>query len=390
MTKMSKKKTHEEFLKEINKVNTNIKIIWQYKTARDTIKVKCLNCTGEWEPTADSLLHKHGCPYCCHTPKKILIGFNDMWTTNQKLAELLANKEDGYKYTQYSNKKVDWKCKDCGNIIRNKTISDISLKGFICPKCGDGVSYPEKFMFNSLKQLLNKGFQTQLNKSTFKWCKNYKYDFYINEIYGIVETGGLQHYEDIKKGLWQSLEETQENDFDKEWLARKSGIKNYIIIDCRKSDMEWIKKSIMKSRLPILLGFKEEDIDWLKCHEYACSSLVKVVCDYWNNGIKNICDIVDITDLHRDTIRKYLKQGVELGWCDYNAKEESIKNIENNKILNSKKVKCIETGIIFNSITEAIGKIFDVKAYKISQCCKGERKFCGKLEDGTKLHWEYV
>lgn len=47
--------------------------------------------------------------YCCPAPRKILIGFNDMWATNLDVAKLLANPEDGYKYTQYSNKKVNWK-----------------------------------------------------------------------------------------------------------------------------------------------------------------------------------------------------------------------------------------------------------------------------------------
>ena len=34
----------------------------------------------------------------------------------------------------------------------------------------------------------------------------------------------------------------------------------------------------------------------------------------------------NIFNLHSSTINKYLKKGVEYGWCNYNPKEESIKN----------------------------------------------------------------
>lgn len=53
----------------------------------------------------------------------------------------------------------------------------------------------------------------------------------------------------------------------------------------------------------------------------------------------------------------------------------------------SKKVKCIETGEIFNSISEA-RKV--MKASHIVDVLFGRRNYSGKLPDGTKLTWEYV
>ena len=55
---------------------------------------------------------------------------------------------------------------------------------------------------------------------------------------------------------------------------------------------------------------------------------------------------------------------------------------------NRKKVKCITTGEIFDSITEA-SKKYKCKPSHIIQNCKGEIKSCSKLSDGTKLIWEY-
>jgi len=397
---MSKKKTHEEFVKELKNINPNIEVIGKYVGSIDNIKVKCLNCIGEWSPIAYSLIENRGCPYCAN--QKILIGFNDMWTTNPKLAKLLADPKDGYKYTQHSEKRVDWKCNCCGNIIKNKKISDYCSKGLSCSKCSDGVSYPNKFGFTFFEQIKNlsniKDFETE---KTFNWLM-YKFkrklrngflDFYFelnSKEYGIEMDGGF-HTKDNKM-TGRTKEESKFIDDEKDRLCKEYDIK-IIRIDCDKSELQYIKNSIMNSELPTLLNFKEKDIDWLKCHEFACSSLVKVICDHWDSGIKNINEIIKLTKLSRDTIRKYLKQGSILNWCDYNAENERIKNLKNMLIKSiksiSKKVLCIETGVIYNSISEAKRNVINGSSH-IADCCEGRQKTCGKLEDGTKLHWKYV
>lgn len=374
---MSKKKTHEEFVKELKNINPNIEVIGKYIGSRENIKVKCLKCTGKWEPMASSLLTDRGCPYCCSSPKKILIGFNDIWTTNPELAKLLANPEDGYKYTQYSHKKVDLKCLDCGNIIKNKSINDISIGTLSCPNCGDGISYPEKIAFNLLKQLMLE-FTYQYSPD---WIKPKRYDFYFKIKYNeyILEIDGKLGHGNNNPLNGQVAKESKEIDDYKEKLAKEHNIE-VIRIDCFKSDLEYIKKNILNSKLATI--FNLSNIDWLKCHQYACSSLVKTVCDLWNNQFKSTKKIANKIKLHRDTVRKYLKQGAELGWCSYNSKEESMKNL--------KKVLCIETNIVYDSISEAIRNIINGSNSRISQCCKGKRDTCGILEDGTKLHWEFV
>ena len=52
-----------------------------------------------------------------------------------------------------------------------------------------------------------------------------------------------------------------------------------------------------------------------------------------------------------------------------------------------KKVICITTGRIFNSLPEA-SKYY--KCYHICECCKGKRNYAGKLKDGTPLKWVYL
>jgi len=308
--------------------------------------------------------------------------------THLYLSKYFINQEDTYKYSHGSGRIVPMICPDCG-YTRDRKIDDLFLRGFCCPRCSTGY-YTEKFLFSVFEQLLNKNFQTQLSRATFKWCKDYRYDFYIEEIEGICECHGNQHYEEIN-GNWGTLKEIQDNDKVKEQIAKENGIVNYIVLDCRESELEWIKNSIMKSELPKLLNFKEEDIDWLKCHEAGCrKNIVKEVCDLWAT-LKNVKLIEKELKIERTTVAKYLKQGLELGWCDYDPKEEIKKNNVNTAKRNSKKVVCVTTEEVFNSVKEA-SKYYGLKSSSgIISCCSdtGRCKTAGKLSDGTKLIWTY-
>jgi len=301
-------------------------------------------------------------------------------STYPHMLTFLVNKEDAKKYSVGSDRKILLKCPDCG-YEKSKNVYDWINKGFGCPRCSDGVSYPEKFVFCFMEQL-NLLFKTQLAKTTFKWCNSYKYDFYIDKINGVLEIQGNQHYEGTK-GKWGSLKEIQDNDKNKERLARDNGIENYIVLDCRKSSPEWIKSSILLSDLPYLLNFKESDISWLKCHEYACSSRVKIVCDLWNSGIKNLSVIANSLKLHSTSIRNYLKQGVKLGWSDYDPKEALT-----HKEYLFKKVVCLTTREIFDSVLEA-SKKYNIDKGSISACClRKENKSAGKHPlTGDSMVW---
>lgn len=134
-------------------------------------------------------------------------------------------------------------------------------------------------------------------------------------------------------------------------IAIANGIEHYIVLDCRKSELEWIKKSVMESELPIIFNFTESDINWLKCEEFALSNIVKTICDYKrNNPLLYTSDISKIFKLSTNTIRDYLKRGNSLGWCYYNPKDEKIK-LKNDKNLSNgdKPFICIETNIAYRN-----------------------------------------
>jgi len=310
---------------------------------------------------------------------------NSISITNLPLVSYIVNKKDIYEYSQGSGKKILMRCPDCGYeklMIPNTFIRS----GFSCPRCSDGVSYPEKFLFSMMEQL-DIYFGTQLSKLTFFWCGDYRYDFYISTINCIIEAHGSQHYVETGRGM--TLNEIQENDIVKEHLARENNVIDYIILDCRKSKIKWIKNSIIISKLPQLLNFKVEDINWLKCHEYACSSMVKRTCDLWNED-NTVPELSNMLKLNTITIVKYLKQGSKIGWCNYNHIEETKKNKKEGHEKSYKQVVCLTTSEIFNSIKEASIKFNLSNGGSIIQCCRNKINSAGKHpETGKKLKWMY-
>lgn len=163
----------------------------------------------------------------------------------------------------YSSVKVKVICPKCGEKKIN-SIKDIVKNQSIGCSCGKGTSYPEKIFIEMLKQLRVK-FIKEYNSNNFLEGTNRRYDFYIPSKNLIIEAHGEQHYTEVEK--WGSLEHTQKNDVYKKEMALDYGIENYIVIDCRKSEVDYIKQNIMISKLSKI--FDLTNIDWQLCHEYA-------------------------------------------------------------------------------------------------------------------------
>ena len=308
--------------------------------------------------------------------------------THPHFIKYLVNKEDALRCSIGSHKQIPVKCPNCG-YEKSMDIHILARSGFGCTKCSDGFSYPEKFILNVLEQI-GVSFRPQLSKTMFSWCKNYLYDFYLDNTNCIIETHGSQHYEDVRGGNWGTLSEIHDNDNHKEQVARKNGINNYIILDCRYSNIDFIKNGILKSVLPKLLGFKESDINWLKCHGSACSSMVKQTCDLWNDGTENTSKIAEKLGVSRGTVIRYLKQGAMSGWCDYSPGDQMKKVytlMRATPAINRRKAICLTTGEVFSSQYDASKKY---GAWDVSKCCKGKRSHSGfHPETGEKLEWAY-
>ena len=325
----------------------------------------------------NNLLSGNGCASCCPNSQIIVKGINDIATTHPNLIKYFVNIEDTYTHTYRSGDKVLLKCPNC-EYIKTIPVSYLTNQGIRCPRCSDGISYPEKVMINLLYQL-NIDFIKEYSKTNNAWCSKYRYDFYFklnNEKY-IVETNGMQHYKESFERIKSNrkiitLEEIQENDKKKKELAIKNGInpENYIVINCQYSDLNFIKNNILNSRLNEIFDLK--NIDWLKIEQKSEKSLIKEVCNYWykhndlNNENITTTDLIKIFSIQRSQIIKYLKIGLKLGWCNYNPNEELIKGRK--KTSCGKKIKVFKNGLYigtFISVMELSRKSYEIFGEKL-------------------------
>lgn len=59
-----KKKTTNEFIEALRKINPTIEVQGEYTGNRSCVKVKCKTCGHTWAPTGKALLNGRGCPQC--------------------------------------------------------------------------------------------------------------------------------------------------------------------------------------------------------------------------------------------------------------------------------------------------------------------------------------
>lgn len=332
-------------------------------------KYTCNVCSWTEGWIVENSLNKgKGCS-CCNG-KTAVLGINTIWDTDRWMCDLGVSEEDAKKYTKASSKKIVVICPDCGREKHNK-ISDIYYYKSIGCTCGDGFSYPEKFMYSILKQL-NVEFETQYSPD---YLGRRLSDFYLPYYNLVIETdgslgheGGTTHSKSSK-----TLEEYISIDKWKDEQHKLHGIET-IRIDCFESDVEYIKGSILNSKL--INKFDLTKIDFVQADLYAIkNNKIKEVCEYWNNNAEweTTQTTASIFNTSKTTIRDYLKKGTKLGWCYYNAKQEYMNVLDKNHELRRKSVRCLEDGKVFESVAKA-GEYYNTNASSISAVCSGRRK----------------
>lgn len=371
---MKKQETFETELQTLYPNKFNILSKYEGTDKKILLRHNSSNCNFcEFETMPCVILRNGNCPIC--SGKRVKIGINDIATTHPYLVKYFVNKEEAYKYSQGSNKSVETICPDC-NKIRKIKICDLTKRGFVCKYCSDGLSYPEKFIINLLLQL-NIKYKKEYSPS---WIKPKRYDFYIPKFNMIIEVNGKQHYSDISNFSstgGRDLKQEQANDKFKRGMALKNGIKNYIELDCRESNMDWIKNSILNSDLVKL--FDLSNINWITCHKGSIKNIAREICYMYNTQTKDVLEIKNLTKINRNTIVKYLKQGTRLGWCNYDISISKKIGKDKSSKAKMKKILSIESGQIFegcNALSQDSKRIFNVflQPACISNVCNGKQK----------------
>ena len=177
------KHTTDNFIHALFNVNDRINVIGEYINANTKIRCKCLIDDYEWDAIPRSLLNGHGCPLCAGNKKKSNDEYiNDVMTINQDI-EVVG------KYIS-ADDAILHRCKKDGFEWFAKPNNILSGKG--CPKCRSSIG--ERFVSTYLKNN-NIGF---IEQHTFPNCKNIKllpFDFYLPDFNTCIEYDGIQHFE---------------------------------------------------------------------------------------------------------------------------------------------------------------------------------------------------
>lgn len=281
-------------------------------------------------------------------------------------------------YMPYSNKKIDMVCPDCG---QHKKLSPSTLlgNGLGCT-CSDGQTYPNKFVYSLLNQLKIE----YIHEYSPDWIKPKRYDIYIPSLSCIIENHGVQHY--IECTFTQrTLEEEQANDAYKKDIAIQNGIQKYIVIDCRESEAEYIRESIIKSELSCLLSLN--NIDWDQCNSFATSNMIKEAAKLWEDGLRTK-EIAKQLHVAKGTICKYLKRAQKLKWCTYATQESRRRGSDANSGDNNKNSLLTVQLSLDNKLINiwAAGSVAKRKLniQNICACCQGIRSQAGGY------NWKYL
>lgn len=309
-----KRKTDKQFRKEVETLGSGIKPKGTYKGTHKHMLFEC-KFGHIWPSTPHDILDGYGCPFCAGNA--VLQGYNDLWTTNPEMAKMLKNPNVGYEISRGSHLEVDWICPDCGT-LKTSSPKQVYAYGLACPKCSDGISYPNRFIVALLTQLNIKDFQPEWSP---EWIGNYRYDVYFiynNKEYIVEMDGGIGHGELDFATKDQDIEGLK-RDIIKNEQAKLHNI-ILIRIDCKYENkdihyrFEYIKNSILNSVLSNIFNLSK--IDWDKCNKDATRSLHMIAAKQYDDG-KSIKEISQELHISYNTIYNWLKRMGNEGLCTY-------------------------------------------------------------------------
>lgn len=254
-----RRKSHEQYIEELAKINSDIIVLEKYENAKTPILHKCLIHDIEWLVAPDNLLDGGGCPKCkgekitnckCKTHEQYIDEVKKVNPNIVVLEKYIDNRTPILHRCTIHN--IDWKtipsnilkgrgCKQCkgekianiksksheqyvqevkevnpdvivlGNYVNAHTpilhkclidgyewsvIPDSILHGFGCPQCCE--SSGER----SIRQLLQSNNVLYEYQKVFSDCRDVQplpFDFYLPDYNVCIEYDGRQHYEPIER-----------------------------------------------------------------------------------------------------------------------------------------------------------------------------------------------
>lgn len=305
---MTRRKTHDEFIREFYSKCDSIEIIGRYITVSTPIECKCKTCGHTWNATPNHLLRGRRCPICANNKRGIHIDrdeFIEKLKVMNPLVELVGDFTKGHDNTTF-------KCVICSNIWEARPYS--ILAGHACPLCScTGTSFSERFIYHSIASILGK----EAVKSRYRKLIGKEIDIYIPSFSIAIEYNGWFWHknkinEDIEKAQLCNNANCQlitiydscpfdslpiQNDYfvfkndlgsEPNYNSLKSLVirlfMSYFDLEKDYSDFEWnqiIQASMFDARIKTTEAFKKEF--------YAKCKTIEVLGDYQRSNIKIPC-----------------------------------------------------------------------------------------------------
>jgi transposase-like protein len=234
-------------------------------------KLICHKYQEYYYSNENDLRRHRGSPYV--TGDKVCYA-NSLYSV-KKVHKYVKNIEDSKNYTKGSNKSILCKCPSCGEekYIKVYRLCD---RGFSCSTCRSNISYPERLMLSLLD---DNDIKYEYQKK-FNFLPNRIYDFYLPDYNLVIETHGEQHYKVSEKSKWSLYKEV---DKEKEQYLQDNNI-NLCIIDCCKSDFNYILNNIRESILINYISTVNEEKLKLSIEELYLSDDKKYVIQEYLKG----------------------------------------------------------------------------------------------------------
>ena len=178
------RKTHDEFVEEMKNVNNNIEIIGVYKNSKTKLKVRCSVCGYEWESAPNTLLAHKGCVKCSGLKRKTQAEFIERMNIVHPEITVMG---------EYKNNttKVKCLCKHCNGYFYGIPHAMLDA-GNGCPICSS--SRGER----RIRNWLDDNRIEYIAEHKFSDCKDKSllpFDFYLKDLNVVIEYDGKQHYE---------------------------------------------------------------------------------------------------------------------------------------------------------------------------------------------------
>ena len=310
----TRRKSDSQFRQEVAALGTGITPMEEYKGTHERMPFMC-KAGHVWPSTPHDILDGYGCPFCAGNA--VWKGYNDLWTTNPEMAQMLKEPSVGYEISRGSHKEVEWICPICG-LPKVSTPKQVSAYGLACARCSDGISYPNRLIVALLSQLPIDCFDREWSPEWIGRCKYDAYFVHNSQEYIVEMDGGLGHGGIDIATQGQDIQGFERDVFkDEQALLHNIEV---IRIDCRYEQKDihnrfkYIQESILDSRLNQL--FDLSVVDWERCNKEATKSMHMIAAQQYDAG-RGIREISEELRVHYSTVYSWLKRLSAEGLCSY-------------------------------------------------------------------------